>query len=720
MPWVGGVNTSVDPGVLNEQELVQADNVVFSSTGARIKREALEYLDLDLPVPAFRSSSGTTRTLRFAANELVTTSPDDEKLVVGEHITVTGVANYAVTDAPILSRTDLGGGVYAITYTGGSSLSESNTAAGSITVERASSVIMVKDYWRYNDGGNEQLLVFATNNFQLFKLDGSGRRVQIHGQEQTTTIVCGDAASLTTGDYFLLNSANDATEYYVWYNKASGGGDPALIGKTAIPVAIAGGATAAQVASATQVAVDAVADFVATVDTTTVTVTNAEEGLCRAIEDFNTGFTFTTTFYGATLPTADVERIRTNVFNEKLKIYFSGLGNYPIYYHPETSTKYQLAGENPITGFTAPDASFAFNHLSREWTNDKNDQDLLHYCETFDDSKWLGIGDSGAIYIGFGDGDPKGLINAYVYKGFVVAGKGASRSRILGDSPENFTVEKISDGMGNEGPFSVAVDESDVIFISKRGIHSQQTTDQYGDTDAAYLSADIKPTFNDFDNLDLIQGAYIPELNSVAFSTQDRGDNSPNDVWLYNIENQVPGKQKPGCWYRWPNISCTALTRRIDNNKNKLVFGTSNGRVIQAQKFRNYADFDEDGILYQVKTGTIYPGGDPQSMKAFHKITLFYRPIGSFNFSVAAKIDNNETQSFSFAQASGSDLLGIDFILGASELGASAELAPFTYTMDGHGRGIVLTITQPDRDEQVEVWGMALEWSSLDIQQETT
>lgn len=834
MPWVGGINTSVDPGVLNSQELVQADGVQFSSTGARVKREALEYLDNDLEAPDFRSSSGTTRTLKWTSSILRSTVSPEERLVVGEKINVTGNSNYNASEVSVLTRTSvaqvvtiacvadsagslnnkyflisagdpgedyyvwfnvnsagtdpevvgrtgvqvaiatgatagtvatavaaaldaladfvasavsstvtstnaLAGysedpgngnsgvtttvttqGSYSITYTAETSVSESETAASGVEAARASAVIMFHDYWRYADGTNSQLAIYATDNFQLFKIDDNKRRVQIHGQEQTTTIVCGAASTLTTGDYFLINGANDENNAYVWYNKASGGGDPAVAGRTGIEVVVAGGATDAQVASATQAAIDASAHFSASVGTTTVTVVAATSGVTSVSVDFNTAFVIATTAYGATNPTTSVDRIRTNVFNERLKIYFTGTGNYPVFYNPETSAKYQLTGDNPATGFTAPDASFAFNHLGREWCDEKGDRDRLHFCETFDDSKWLGLGDSGALYVGFGDGDPEGITNAYVYKGFIVAAKKESRHRILGDSPENFQVEKISSGMGNEGPLSIPVDESDVVFLSRRGIHSQQATDTYGDTDAAYLSADIKPTFNSFEPsmLKFVQGNYIPELNSIALAITEDGEQTPMDVWLYNIENQVPGKERPGSWYRWPNISCSALSRRIDNSKHKLIFGTKAGRVIQAQKENDYADFGTTGIPFTVKTGTIYPGGDPQTMKRFLKISAIYRPRGNFSFALQAKIDNHETQAFAFNEISGLDILGETFILGTSLLGSANTLAPFTRSMDGVGRGVTLTVSQPTADEQVDIWGISIEWENLDLEQE--
>lgn len=832
-PWIGGINTSVDAGILNPQELVQADNVQFSATGARIKRNALEYLLNTLEAPDFRSSSGTTRTLKWTTTTLVATASPDERLVVGEKINVAGNASYDVTDGEVLSVTSipqvtsiicvadvagslagkyflipagdsgvnyyvwfkvsgsgsdpalsgktgvevdistndsagtvatavataldalaafvatpssaivtctnaLGGlttdgeagdsgftvsvttkGGHSITYTAGSSLSESSTAAA-LTIERASKVIMVHDYWRYAAGSNTQLLVYATDNFQLFKVDSSKRRVQIQGQGQTTQIVCQAASTLTTGDYFLLNGPNNVTNYYVWYNKATGGGDPAVANRTGIEVAVGGGDTNAQVATATKNAIDAQAAFTATVDTATVTAIAVDAGVTDEAIDTNTGFAITTTAYGATAPTVAVSTVQPIVFNERLQLRFSGIGNYPIVYNPDENAKYQLLNANTSVGLDGPDASFAFKFLGRIWCNDKTERDRIHYCETFDETLWLGFGDSGALDVSPGDGDPEGITNGYVYKGFAVIGKKNSRHRIQGDSPENFFVEEISQGMGNEGPLAIPVDESDVVFVSKRGIHSQAATDRYGDTDARYLSSDIKPTFNSWESEDLklMQGTYIPELNSIALSVSEEGKTSQNAVWLYNIEIQVQGKDESGVWYRWPDISCTALARRFADGKYKLVFGTDDGRLIQAQKENDFADFGVDGIPFRIKTGSIYPGQDLNSVKAFKKITMIYRPKGNFSFTVQAKIDNQLTQSFSYNQISGLDLLGDTFVLGNSLLGSSNTLAPFTFTMEGYGRGVTLTITQPSADEQVEVWGFIIEYEYADLQQE--
>jgi hypothetical protein len=834
VPWVGGVNTSVDPGVLNEQELVQADNVIFSSTGARIKRTAMEYLDNAIPSPDYRSSSGTTRTLKWTTNRLIGINAPDQRLVARERITITGTAtNYNIVDVAITAVTSvpqvtsvtcvgdtsgslnntyfyisagdggidyyvwfnvnaagvdpniasktgveialstnatastvatavaaaldalddfaasavgavvtvtnaIGGvttdgsaqtsgatvsvttkGGHTITYTHGDSLSESSTAAGTVTIARASSIINVTDFW-YFDGtsDNTQRLVYMTDDFQMFYMN-TDKRIQILGQPQVSSVVCGNAASLTTGDYFLLYSANDATTYYVWYNKDTGGGDPALPNKTGVEIAVTTGDTASQVATATKVAIDALADFSASVSTDTVTVTNADPGITTATVDSNTGFTISTTTWGATAPAASVSQIRTTVMNEQLIVVFSGLGNYPIKYNPTSNAKYQVLVDDPTND--SPDGDIIFQHLNRLWMNDKVNKHRWNYSETFDETIWLGVGDSGAIDISPGDGDPEGIVNGFSYKGAVYTHKRTKYYRVLGVFPEEFQVELVSDGIGAEANLAIPVDQTDVVFVSRRGIHSQEATDRFGDVDNVYLSSKIKPTFNSWEPslLNKLQGVYIPDLNSIAFGVTEDNQTSNNAVWLYNTEVDL-GERGRGAWYRWPDVSCTAVSRMRYNDQFRAVFGTVDGRLIRAQTINDWTDFGTDGIPLTIRTGTIYPGSDVSSMKSFKKISMLYRPQGNFSFTVKVYIDNFAAQSFSFNQVSGLDLLGQTFILGNSLLGASAGLAPYTWTMDGIGRGMVIEVTQPTADEQVEIWGFMVEYENLDIEQEVT
>ena len=830
-PWVGGLNTSLDSAMIPAQELVVADNVAFSATGSRIKREGLAYLDPAVPAPDFRSSSGTTRTLKWTTNALINIGTPNQRLVLNELITVAGNASYVATATPVLTITSIpevqtvactadtagslagkyflisagdtgtnyyvwfkvsgggsdpalsgktgvevdvstgasantvGGAVataltalsasfasavnssgtvtvtnavgglttdasagtsgftcgvttkggHSITYTASGTLSESSTAAG-LTVTRASSVICGLDYWRFSGSTNVQARIYATDIGQFFKLNES-TRVQILPQGQVTQVVTVAGSSVPAGSYFLINGPNNQTNYYVWFKVSSSGSDPSIAGRTGVEVDIASTDTAAQVATKLNTSLGALSSVFSTAvsPSTTVTLTALAGGICTNAVDNNTTFTITTPTVGGTVPVTAVSTIRGIVYNNQAIFVFSGLGNKPITYNPDTNAKYQA-----LANGTCPDGAVIWEWQSRLWMNNKTDRDRLEYSPPFDETTWLGSGDSGAMFCGAGDGDPTGINNGYGYKDFMVVGKKANRYRVTGDSPENYRIDLISQGLGNEGAFAIPVDEMDVVFLSRRGVHSQVATDTYGDTMAQYLSAKIKPTFNTWNvnRLQYAQGAFIPELNSIAMSIAESGKGSQNAVWLYNIGVQVPGEDQKGAWYRWPNVSCQSLWRELSSGTYRLMFGTSDGRIVQAQQSSVFSDFGTDGIEYHVKSGTIYVDGNPNSIKAFKRITLYYRPKGNFSFTVTAKIDNHRAQSFVFNQVTGLDLLGQTFVLGQSLLGTTGTLSPFTFTMEGYGRGVVIDITQPTATEQIEIWGIGIEYEPADLEQE--
>lgn len=113
---------------------------------------------------------------------------------------------------------------------------------------------------------------------------------------EVTTITFPPAASITTGQYFLINSANDNTQYYAWFNKDAGGGNPAVAGKTPIEIAISTGDTNLVVAAAAHAAINPLTDFssVNNLDGT-ITVTNAVAGGTADASNVNVGGVFSIT-----------------------------------------------------------------------------------------------------------------------------------------------------------------------------------------------------------------------------------------------------------------------------------------------------------------------------------------------------------------------------------------------------------------------------------------
>ncbi len=103
-----------------------------------------------------------------------------------------------------------------------------------------------------------------------------------------------DFAGLTKtsmdGKSFNLSSALDAALYYAWAD--NGGSDPAVAGRTAIPVSVTACGTPAQLATAFAAAISAInsaADFVATAAGSIMTVARVDIGECTVAEDTDAG-----------------------------------------------------------------------------------------------------------------------------------------------------------------------------------------------------------------------------------------------------------------------------------------------------------------------------------------------------------------------------------------------------------------------------------------------
>lgn len=190
----------------------------------------------------------------------------------------------------LLDRFDYGGGSYGIRLTLAAAIS---TFAG----------FRVGDVLQMLEGtlaGRYLAIVAVTDSTHLRLADVTS--FVIAGVAEVTSVTCiADTASSLNSDYFYLYSATNATAYYVWYNVGAAGVDPAIPGKTAIPVSVAANASAATVATATKLAIDALADFVAGVVGPVVTVTNAATGIATNASDTGlTGFTISVTTQGVT------------------------------------------------------------------------------------------------------------------------------------------------------------------------------------------------------------------------------------------------------------------------------------------------------------------------------------------------------------------------------------------------------------------------------------
>lgn len=596
IPWNGGLNDSIDPGLLPANDLQACDNVVFTTSGARIKRSAFNYLDTAIPAVTNRASSGTTRTLTFAST--ITGGGTDQLFVVGEKILVTTTVTsgneytyYTTSTATVASVPT----ATTLTYTGSGSLTETTTATSTITITRNAKYIGAYDYWR-SDASNvkQQIIVAISDQGKFFKYNTSGNRVEIAKDSGATALV------------------------------------------------------------------------------TSPTMVNFE------------------------------------VMNETLIIAFDGVGNTPKKYLPETDVEWRDLDGSP------PDFSVMRMHQGRLFANDKTNKDRLHYSPPGSINEWQGAGDSGAIDIFPGDGDQEGLVTIQPpFKGQLFIGKYGRLYRLLGSSPDDYYPSLVTSGLGSLSQKAVVeIDLDDEVFLSARGIHSLSATDQFGDFDAEFLSRPIQNTFKTFvsGNLKYTQAVYLPNLNSILFSVTEDGSTSQSALWGFNTEEKK--------WYRWPGIDAQSLTKYRVGVADNVLIGTSQSRLL-VQQSNLFTDFNTTPYNYRIKTGTIYPSGNPQTWNGFKKFSLYYKPKGTFTFTVIIRIDNQPGQAMTFSQTAGGDLLGTTFRCGTSHLGSSNVLAPYERQVDGYGRGCTIEVEASGTNEQVEIYGFSIEYEVAGKSQET-
>lgn len=145
-----------------------------------------------------------------------------------------------------------------------------------------------------DDGVPRQLLQYIGAPLQSSSKPQYSSAINPGALPEITDITFGDAASMTSNDYFFINSSADARQYYMWVNKDGTGVDPTpSVGKTGIALVVTTGMTSQQVAAqaASALAGTFYPDFTTAVravpNDSTVRVTNTSAGTTTNAVNFN-------------------------------------------------------------------------------------------------------------------------------------------------------------------------------------------------------------------------------------------------------------------------------------------------------------------------------------------------------------------------------------------------------------------------------------------------
>jgi hypothetical protein len=662
-PWNGGINTSQDEGMLQPGQLTVGDNYIRDYRSGKRRREGIDYdYDNMTFVVTSRSSSGTSRTL--------TGTFANTGIAVGDKVTIINASNasYNVTLGAVTVSN-----ATTLTYTAGSSLSESSTPE--TAAELGNKVVGGIDYWFGTSDNKTQYLITVWDNGAVYRTSGGARtRITDGGQAWTIPANGLTEANLEVYANRVIIAVSGVTNQMKYWDGDTGNPLRDLPGNLVLTsVSRASSGTTRTLVFGANVALD--------------------NGTTIVIGSSNASYAGTFTLV-------------------------SGSGTNTITYTASSSLAEGTTADTSITiGIFAPMGLFLRQHQGFLFCNDKTNLDRLHYCGADTYNQWNGVGTSGSIDIAPGDGDPSGITGiAPTFKADLFVGKRTKLYRLTGTDPDTYPVIKQSDGIGFISHQAItAIDQDDVFFVSDKGLHSLATTNAYGDFTATFISSDIQTSFVEdwaASRRRYIKAAYLPEINSAAFAVTEDSGTYNSALWVFNIPNKE--------WYRWPDLECETLISAQDTDRRRVYLGTIGGRLAQTFTGDN-TDTDKDGTALAVSgrasTGLIFVDGRPDTVKGFKRVMPVFKAEGSYSLTVKVKIDNFSEQAVLFTGNAGA-VLG-SFILGTDVLGASSATAPYSLPIDGYGRGVKLTVEQSDRNSGLAVQGILLEYDGGSDQPET-
>jgi len=213
-PWQGGLNTTIDPAVLDPQALTVADNITIDRTPSRKKRQGIGYWDY-VATATTRSSSSFTRTLildaasagTFTAGQKVSVSHGSvEDEYDGKEFTIATVTTTTNPDD-------------TLTYLHPTALTEAPTAVTVrlSRVDETTQIIGLFDFWRIAGGGSRVRETIAVNSAgTIYKYDDSGQRTTL--TNSGTALTAPTRVSFAVMNNILIMGFDGATNVPKKYN----------------------------------------------------------------------------------------------------------------------------------------------------------------------------------------------------------------------------------------------------------------------------------------------------------------------------------------------------------------------------------------------------------------------------------------------------------------------------------------------------------------------
>lgn len=382
------------------------------------------------------------------------------------------------------------------------------------------------------------------------------------------------------------------------------------------------------------------------------------------------------------------------VFNDAL--YFTSTATADGY-NKWTGTGSAVAATAPADGA----GKYITEHFGRMWMAGNPDFPYrVYYSSSLDPEDWTNDGDSngGSLDLTV-TGDPEGITGLASFQQRLYVWTRKKLYQITGNSVDDFTVEPITQGIGCISNASIVQTENDVFFASDRGYHSLRQLQNGRLTESTFHSRDVQTIWTEMINGGLyhrVMSVYDERSNCIFITVPTSGQQLNDLILVYNTTFDL--------WFTFPSINARSLWPLLIGNRQRMCVGHESGRI----GIMGSSSTDDYGTGYAARTrsGNIYPGDVVNQQKRFTSITILASTTKPSDFSVGWIIDGEKQGSKALNLAAGTDLIGIDFVLGASRLGVG-QYVPYTATIEDIGYGIQIEVVCGGSSD-VEYYGYVL------------
>jgi hypothetical protein len=418
------------------------------------------------------------------------------------------------------------------------------------------------------------------------------------GQAEVTDVTCLTKASTTDGSFFLLNSAGNERKYFIWFDKTGSTATPTsaqTVGRIGIKVDISSAVTAAQVATALQVAISPQYDFDATVLTSVVTITNVKNGkTIDAIDstDVPTGYTITVTTQGDGEDTTLNQVLLSSnpstgqQIEETAKSLGSVLNRDPL----SLGYAYYVSGPTDLPGLinlearSIEDPAFSLSvnlapmssnfspnlptsTLDRSVISDNETLGNRLYYSKFQQPEAVPI----VNYIDIGPRD-KAILRVAALRDSLFVFKEDALYRVSGVQAPDFNVTLFDASTLISSADSLCILNNQIYAATSQGIITCT------DTGVSIISRPIEDQylkFSSYDNFDAASFGlgYEADRSYLLYTVTNSADTVATQVFRYNTVTQA--------WTRWIRRDRCGI---INSKDNKIYVGESDNNTIEQER----------------------------------------------------------------------------------------------------------------------------------------